>query len=441
MVRVRHGGKGRSRSVRYDVPETPPAAKPRPSPYGSLQIPNFRRYIVGLLAFTMAVQIQGTVVGWQIYELTHDKLALGLIGLAEALPFIGAALYAGHVADRHDRRRVTLVALGVLVGCSASLLVVPLLLPSSPRLVVRAVYGVIVASGFARSFLQPARQALGAELVPRRLYSNAITWRSGAWQLAAVVGPAVGGVLFAAGGTTLSYAADVALMIVGIAAIWMVRHVSEIRRESTEATRKSLGAGLRFVWGEPVILGALSLDMFSVLFGGAVALLPVFAAEILHVGPRGLGLLRAAPAIGAVVTSIALAYSPPFKKAGRTLLRAVAIFGLCMIGFGLSANFAVSVAVLALSGAADMVSVFIRSTLIQTMTPAHMLGRVSAVNSIFIGSSNEIGMFESGVTAQAFGTVPSVVLGGLATLVVVAVTAWRLPGLRQLGPIDQHAVL
>jgi MFS family permease len=394
---------------------------------------------VVLLVFTLAVQIQGTVVGWQIYELTHDKLALGLIGLAEALPFISAALYAGHIADRHDRRRVALAALVVLLGCSVALLELPLLLPSSPRIVVRLIYGTIVLSGFARSFLQPARQALGAELVPRPLYANAITWRSGTWQLAAVMGPAVGGVLYAAGGTTLSYSVDVALMVVGIVAIWIVRHRSDIRREHTEAISHSLRTGLRFVWRQPVTLGALSLDMFSVLFGGAVALLPVFAAEILYVGPQGLGLLRAAPAIGALFTSIALAYLPPFRKTGRTLLIAVAIFGICMIGFGLSPALAVSVAVLALSGAADMVSVFIRSTLIQTMTPVHMLGRVSAVNSIFIGSSNEIGMFESGVTAQAFGTVPSVVLGGLATLVVVAVTAWRLPRLRQLGRIDQHA--
>ena len=200
----------------------------------------------------------------------------------------------------------------------------------------------------------------------------------------------------------------------------------------------SLGTGLRFVWREPIILDALSLDMFSVLFGGAVALLPVFSAEILHVGPQGLGLLRAAPAVGAVLTSMILVHLPPFQKTGRTLLRAVALFGICMIAFGMSTNFALSVAVLALSGAADMVSVFIRSTLIQTMTPVHMMGRVSAVNSIFIGSSNEIGMFESGVTAQAFGTVPSVVLGGLATLVVVLVTAWRLPKLRTLGKMDQR---
>jgi len=340
------------------------------------------------------------------------------------------------VADRYDRRRVALVSLAVLLGCSVALLVLPLLLPAQPRLVVRAVYAVIVVSGLARSFLQPARQALGAELVPRELYGNAITWRSGTWQLAAVVGPAIGGVLYALGGTTLSYAADVALMIVGIAAIWLLRHRSDIRHDPTEPIARSLVSGLRFVSNEPVLLGALSLDMFSVLFGGAVALLPVFAAEILHVGPQGLGLLRAAPAIGAVVTSVALAHLPPFRETGRTLLRVVAIFGLCMIAFGFSRNFALSVGVLVLSGAADMVSVFIRSTLIQTMTPVHMLGRVSAVNSIFIGSSNEIGMFESGVTAQLFGTVPSVVLGGLATLGVVAVTAWRLPKLRRLGRMD-----
>ena len=432
------GGKGGALRLRFGVPETPPPAISRPSPYASLRIPNFRRYIVGLLAFTVAVQIQGTVVGWQIYELTHDKLALGLIGLAEALPFIGAALYAGHVADRHDRRRVALAALAVLVVCSVSLLVLPLALPASPRLVVRVIYGVIALSGLARSFLVPARQALGAELVPHELFRNAITWRSGTWQLAAVVGPAVGGLLFAAGGSTLAYAVDLGLMVLGFAAIWMLRHRSQIRRDHTEAVSKSLGSGLRFVWREPIILGALSLDMFSVLFGGAVALLPVFSAEILHVGPQGLGLLRAAPAIGAVITSVVLAYLPPFQSTGRTLLRAVALFGICMIAFGLSTSFALSVAVLALSGAADMVSVFIRSTLIQTMTPVHMMGRVSAVNSIFIGSSNEIGMFESGVTAQALGTVASVVLGGLATLGVVLVTAWRLPKLRNLGKMDQR---
>lgn len=410
------------------------------SPYASLRIPNFQRYVAGLLAFTMAIQIQGTVVGWQIYELTHDKLALGLIGLAEALPFISMALYGGHVADRHDRRRVALAALGVLLCCSIALLVLPLLLPQAPRAVVRLIYGVIIVSGLARSFLQPARQALGAELVPRELYGNAITWRSGTWQLASVVGPALGGLLYAAGGTTLAYAADVVLTVAGTAGIALVRHRSPVVERPDERIADSLAVGVRFVFRERLLLAALSLDLFSVLFGGAIALLPVFADEILHVGPMGLGLLRAAPAIGAVVMSVALAHLPPFGRAGRTLLRAVAVFGFCIIGFGISKSFTLSVLLLAVSGAADMVSVFIRSTLIQTMTPVHMLGRVTSVNSVFVGSSNEIGMFESGVTAQWFGTIQSVVLGGIATLVVVAVTAWRVPALRALRRLDAHSV-
>jgi MFS family permease len=430
MVRAPHGGKGSARPLRFGVPETSPDA------YASLRLPNFRRFIIGLFAFTMAIQIQGTVVGWQIYQLTHDKLALGLIGLAEALPFIGAALYAGHVADRHDRRRIVIAALALLLVSSVLLLALPLMLSSAPHLVVRAIYGVIVMTGLARSFLQPARQALAAELVPRPLYGNAITWRSGTWQLASVLGPAMGGLLFALGGTTLAYAVVATLMVVGVALVVSITHRSEIRREHTEAVAKSLATGIRFVRSEPLILGALSLDLFSVLFGGATALLPVFADEILHVGPSGLGLLRAAPAIGAVAMSAALAWLPPIRRAGRALFVAVAIFGACIIVFGFSTNALLSVFALAVSGAADMVSVFIRSSLIQHRSPVHMLGRVSSVNSIFVGSSNEIGAFESGVTAKLFGTVPSVVLGGIATLVVVAATAWMLPALRKLGRLE-----
>ncbi len=410
---------------------------PEPGPYASLRIPNFRLYIAGLLAFTMAIQIQGTVVGWQIYELTHNKLALGLIGLAEALPFIALSLYGGHVADRHDRRRIALMGLGALAVCAVGLLLLPTLLPHAPALVVRSIYGVIVLSGLARSFLQPARQALGAEIVPRELYGNSIPWRTGTWQLASVIGPALGGVLYAMGGTTLAYAVDVALTVLGALLVGAIRHRSTPAPRHDEGIAASLAVGVRFVFRERLLLAALSLDLFSVLFGGATALLPVFAAEILHVGPRGLGLLRAAPAIGAVVTSVWLAHRRPMARAGRVLLRAVAVFGMCMIAFGLSRSVALSVAVLVVSGAADMVSVFIRSSLIQTLTPVHMLGRVSSVNSVFVGSSNEIGMFESGVTAQWLGTVPSVVLGGMATLVVVAVTAWRVPALRALRRVDE----
>ncbi len=417
--------------LRFGVPET------APSPYASLRLPNFRFYIIGLFALTIALQIQGTVVGWQIYELTHDKLALGLIGLAEALPFIGAALYAGHVADRHDRRAVVLVSLMILAACAVALLALPGLIPTSPRLVVRAIYAVIALSGLARSFLAPARNALGAELVPRALYGNAITWRSGSWQLASVIGPALGGLLYAAGGSALAYAVDTALLLVGVGSMLMIRHASTINRDHTEAVGKSLSAGVRFVWSEQIVLGAMTLDLFSVLLGGATALLPVFAAEILHVGASGLGLLRAAPAIGAVAMSVAIAWFPPFRRTGRALFVAVAVFGVCIIVFGYSTSMVISVAALIVSGAADMVSVFIRSSLIQHRTPTHMMGRVTSVNSVFIGSSNEIGAFESGVTAKLFGTVPSVVFGGFATLVVVAVIALRAPALRKLGRIDE----
>jgi MFS family permease len=433
MAPVPRGGKGIAPPLRFSVPDTAADA------YASLRLPNFQRYIVGLFAFTMAIQIQGTVVGWQIYELTHDKLALGLIGLAEAIPFIGASLYAGHVADRHDRRRVVIGSLVLLLACSTALLVLPTLLPAAPRLVTQCIYGVIAASGLARSFLGPARQALGAEIVPRALYGNAITWRSGSWQLASVIGPAAGGILYAAGGTRLAYSVVVVMMLFSVLAIVLVAHRSRIEREHTEAVAKSLATGVRFVFNEPIILGAITLDLFSVLFGGATALLPVFAADILHVGPAGLGLLRAAPAIGAVVVSAVIAWMPPFERTGRALFLAVAMFGLCIITFGVSTSMILSVAALVLSGGADMVSVFIRTSLIQHGTPTHMLGRVSSVNSIFIGSSNEIGEFESGVTAKLFGTVPSVVLGGIATLIVVIVTAWRVPELRKLGRMETTA--
>ena len=229
---------------------------------------------------------------------------------------------------------------------------------------------------------------------------------------------------------------DAALIVVGVVSILVIRHRSEINRAHTEEMAKSLVTGIRFVWREPMILGAITLDLFSVLFGGATALLPVFAADILHVGSSGLGLLRAAPAIGAVATSAVIAWRPPFRRAGRALFLAVAAFGACMILFGFSTSMPLSVCVLVASGAADMVSVFIRSSLIQHRSPTHLLGRVSGVNAIFVGSSNELGAFESGVTAQLLGTVPSVVLGGAATLAVVAITAWRLPALRKLGRIE-----
>jgi MFS family permease len=412
---------------------------PEADPYAPLRIPNFRRYVLAVVAMTLATMIQGTIVGWQMYNLTHDPLALGLIGLAEAIPFIATSLYAGHVVDVHDRRRVAIIALCVFCLSAAALLVMPHVMGQDSPLLPKAIFGVIVVSGFARSFLQPARQALGAEVVPRELFTRSVPWRSGAWQLAAVIGPALGGLLYAAGGITLAYSADALLTTCAIVLMVRIDRAPPPLRPATEPILERLVSGVRYVFQEKVVLGALTLDMFSVLFGGAVALLPIFAAEILHVGATGLGLLRSATAIGAVVTSAILTHAKPFRRSGQVLLRAVVIYGLAMIAFGLATNFIVAVLALIVSGAADMVSVFIRSTLLTTRTPPEMLGRVMAVNGIFVGSSNEIGAFESGVTADWFGAVPSVILGGTLTLVVVAVTAWRNPVLRNLRGLDPQA--
>lgn len=405
--------------------------------YAVLGVVPFRWYIASTFAATLAMQIQAVVTSWLIYEITHDALALGMIGLAEALPFIAVALFAGHLADRLDRRRISLLALAVLVGCSASLLAISLHLAVTPGVSVRQVatpmYLVIMVSGVARSFMQPARTALGAELVPRELYERAATWRSTAWQLAAVAGPALGGLLYGFGSARLAYSVDASLVVVALACMWRVRRPARVVEvASRHSLRESLGTGMRFLRSQPIVLGALSLDLFSVLFGGATALLPIYASEILHVGPQGLGVLRAAPALGAVAMSLLLAHRPPMRRAGRSLFIAVAMFGLATIAFGLSRSFELSLLLLALTGMADTVSVVIRSTLLQVFTPLDLLGRVSSVNQIFIGSSNEIGAFESGVSAKLMGAVGSVLFGGAMTIVVVAVTAWRVPALRRL---------
>lgn len=397
--------------------------------YASLRLPNYRWFVLSLLAMTVATQIRGVVVAWQIYSITKDPLSLGLIGLAEALPFVSLALYAGHLADRHDRRRIMLLTLVVLLGCAAALLGMTL----RGERAIWPFYVVIFASGIARSFLMPSRTAFGAELVPRDLYPNAVAWRSSSWQFAAVVGPAAGGLLYGFGGPAVAYMVDAALMLVAILMLLRVRHPPRSVAVDTGAgVRQSLAEGIRWVRSQPVILGAMTLDLFSVLFGGATALLPIFADDILHAGPEGLGILRAAPAAGAVTMSLIVAHARPMRRAGRALLVNVGLFGACMIGFGLSRSFLLSLILLAASGMVDTVSVVVRSTLLQVLTPDALLGRVSAVNAIFIGSSNEIGEFESGVAARLLGAARSVVLGGIATLAVVGATAWRVPELRRL---------
>jgi MFS family permease len=410
-------------------------APARHDAYVAFRHRDFRWYILSTFTMTLGTQLQAVVVGWQVYAITHDPLSLGLIGLAEALPFIAVALPAGYVADRWNRRVVVIASLGVLALCAVALLLLSASPTLLPRLGVWPVYAVIFTSGIARSLLQPARQALSTELVPRSELENAIAWRSSTWQTAAMLGPAAGGLLYGFAGPVAAYSVDVVVMIVALLAMVVLQYEPGVRTMGQTSIGKDLLTGLRFVKGQPLILGALSLDLFSVFLGGAEALLPVFAAEILMVGPQGLGILRAAPAVGAVTMGIWLAHRPPIERAGRTLLIAVAIFALAIVGFGLSRSFPLSLLLLAVSGMADSVSVVIRSTLLQLLTPREMLGRVSAVNSVFIGSSNELGAFESGVAARLLGTVRAVVLGGVAALAVVGLTARLVPPLRRLGRI------
>jgi len=403
-------------------------------PYVSLRNPNFLWYVASLVALTLGTMIQATVVGWQVYALTRDPLSLGLVGLAEALPFITAALYAGHIADRHDRKRLSLIALAVQLVCGIALLFLTINARRFLTGTVLPIYGVVCISGLARSFLQPARTALGAEIVPRETYTNAITWRSSLWQFAAVVGPAAGGMLYGFSGPRLAYIVEVVLCAVAVVLFGRIAY-QRMPVEPDETTiRENLTVGIRFLLTQPELLGAQLLDLFSVLFGGAPALLPIFASEILHVGPQGLGILRAAPAAGAVLISLLLVHRR-LRNAGPTLFVCVAAFGLCWILFAISRWFWMSLALLVISGMVDNVSVVIRSTLLTLRTPPRLLGRVSAANQIFIGSSNEIGSFESGVAAKILGTVRSVIFGGVVTLGVVGVTTWRVPRLRELDEL------
>jgi MFS family permease len=403
------------------------------SPYASLRIPDFRRLLMANGTLTIAREAQIVVVGWQVFELTHDPLTLGLVGLAEALPYIGVALYAGHVADKAERRTLGIAGtFGVILSA-----IVLLLLTITPGAIqadrVWPVYLVIALSATARSFMRPAVYALSAEVVPRELYPNAVAWRTSVWQIAAVAGPATGGLLYGFRGPAAAYGAVIIAMAFSLAALMAVTHRARPAAPAEDIPLgESLRIGVRFVWNEPMLLYAMTLDLFAVLFGGAVALLPAFA-KLLNAGPEGLGMLRAAPAAGSILTGMIIAHRPPMRRAGPALFASVAGFGVCMLLFALSRQFWLSFAILFTSGVFDNVSVVIRSTLLQTRTPEHLLGRVSAVSQIFIGSSNEIGAFESGVAAKLLGVVPSVLFGGCMTLLVVAITAWRAPELRKMG--------
>lgn len=402
-------------------------------PYAALKIPAFRNFQLSRFMLTFAVQMAETIIGWKIYQLTHDKLALGLLGLSEALPFIVTSLYSGHAADTFNRYKI---ARSTIIGITFCFAIVGILMSGHATLLqtygAMPIYIMIGLSGIARGFMAPAYQSIFPQLIPRQLYSNAATWGSNFWQTAAVMGPALGGILFGYTSVEFAFSVAVVLMILSFFLFLRVPVQETPAKEKSETLYESLTAGLRFVFNKQEMLSAISLDLFAVLFGGAVALLPVFASDILHVGPQGLGILRASPFLGSVIMGLFLAYNPPTQKAGRNLLIAVAGFGLATIGFAFSTSFILSFIMLFLTGAFDNISVVIRQTILQTMTPDHMRGRVSAVNQVFISSSNEIGAFESGLAAKLMGTVPSVVFGGCMTLVVVSATFLFAPKMRKL---------
>ena len=383
----------------------------------------FALFWTGRVLTTIAFQTQSVAVGWQVYELTDSEFDLGLVGLAQFLPMLALALLTGHVADRYDRRRIV-IACQIVKVLTAAALALGSLYGGLPRL---AIFAVVLVFGAARAFEMPTLQALLPGIVPAGMLSRALAGSAAANQAATIGGPALGGLLYAAS-PVLAYAACGVLYLLGAVCIAMIAHrPAPPAREP--AGLASLFAGIRYIRGHRVMLGAISLDLFAVLLGGATALLPIYAKDILQVGPTGLGMLRAAPAVGALALSVYLARKPLQRHVGRTMFAAVAVFGATTIVFALSSSFLLSLAMLILLGASDMVSVVIRQSLVQLQTPDNMRGRVSAVNSVFIGSSNQLGEFESGLTAAWFGVVPSVVIGGIGTLVVVLLWMRLFPGL------------
>ena len=393
-------------------------------PYIALRFPEFRSYLLMRFFLTIGYQIQGVIIGWYIYNLTKDPFSLGLIGLAEAIPAIGIALYGGYVADKSNKK--TLLNKVVALILFSSMVIFIVTLPSvSLKLgqtsLITIIYIMIFVNGFARGFYAPTSFSLMAMIIPREHYVNSSTWNSSAWQVASIAGPAVGGLLYGFYGIHHTMAFVLICISLSFVATFLIksRPATYVQRTSMY---QSLSEGLKFVFKTKMLVGALSLDLFSVFFGGAVALIPVVATEILHVGAAEFGILRAAPAVGAVLTMLVMTRFSPMGKPWRNLLFAVTGFGISIICYGLSRNFYLTLFFLFLEGAFDSVSVVIRSTILQLLTPEDMRGRVSAVNSMFIGSSNEIGQFESGLTAKLMRTVPAIVFGGSMTLVVAGVT-------------------
>jgi len=413
------------------------APKKQNSAYIVLGIREFNAFLFFRLFFTIATEMTAIIVGWQVLEISHDNpLALGLIGLAEALPAIGISLYAGHIADLFSRKRIIAFCMAGVVLCTLALGLFTL--NNSSVLVqfgIMPIYIVLFFTGIARGFIGPAIFGFVGQIVPREHYQSSSAWNSSIWQFGAVTGPALGGFLYGFAGVTASYFTVFILLLISFFALTFIKAKPIIGRVANEPTIKRLRAGIKFVFSSQILLSALSLDLFAVLFGGATALLPIFA-KLLHTGPMGLGLLRAAPAVGSVLMGIYLAHHLPAVNSGKKFLLCVTGFGLCIIAFAISRNFYLSFFLLFLSGVFDNVSVVIRQTIIQLLTPDNMRGRVSSVNSIFLSSSNEIGSFESGVAAKVMGTIPSVIFGGIMTIVVVISTLFLAPDLKKLNIRD-----
>jgi MFS family permease len=404
-------------------------------PYAALRFPEFTFFLVMRFALVFAWAMQFVVIEWEIYSLTKDPLSLGLIGLAEVIPAVSLSLFAGHVADRVERRGLLLKCVLGFLSVSAGLFVVTM--PSIQNrlevgVTVALIYALVFWGGVVRAFLGPSVFSLFGQLIPRTHYPNAATWSSSAWMIGSVMGPAVGGLAIVWLGVHWS------LLVVALCALASVGLLLRIPPRAAppppkhDSIRRSLGEGLSFVFRTKVVLGAITLDMFAVLFGGAIALLPIFAQDILRVGSTGFGMLRAAPAFGSFLIMLTVAHFPLGHRAGLKLLGAVLVFGVCIVVFGLSTSFSISLIALFVSGIADGISVVIRQTILQLMTPDEMRGRVASVNSIFVGSSNELGAFESGLTAKLMGTVPAVVFGGTMTILIVVFTALTSPSMRRL---------
>jgi MFS family permease len=400
------------------------------SPYAAFQSRGYRFFVAGNFLSTIGRQMLSVTVGWEIYRRTGSAFQLGLIGLAGALPIILLAIPAGHLADRFSRRSILMASLLIAAACSAALAFV-----SFTGADVRWIFLLLLILGTGRTFGWAARGALMVNLVPEEHFNNAVTWNSSAFETASVTGPALAGILLVHHPYWLLYALDASSSLAFFLCLVPARPIAE-RPASPSTGFGGLFDGLRFVWRTKIVLATITLDLFAVLFGGATALLPIFADKILHAGPAGLGWLRAAPSIGAICMAITLAHRRPMRRPGVALLCAVTGFGLVTVVFGLSRSFPLSLAMLILSGACDNISVVVRHTLVQILTPDAMRGRVSAVNNVFIGSSNELGAFESGVTAQWFGPILSVVGGGAATILTVLLIGAVWKQVLKLGPFS-----